>query len=609
MRTPHLIRFISTTLCIGAILIQCSRQEPEIESPSKDQILTSFGDRNVSVRDFLIAFQESLSFDSVRNETQKAVPKIVESLSKTIVFQRDLAQKAREIDLDAKDDFIESHKNTVNDELYQKVILHDVLEKIRVTDKEIRRFYDENRDVLYVNPESNQIVVKGIYVYFGDKRSKEEAQKIVENAEREIEKGDTFQNVAQKYSDAPERLRGKENTNPLGMFPPEIAQHLEPLQDGECTPPFEYKDRFYIFKRIRFIEPEYFDFDSVKDSIRMKLTQEKKNNGVFLLSQELRQKHNLITNPTWLEKPDSVGEDAIVLSVPNVYELTVGEFLELAKQQQKWTILEQKNYLDFLGNKAVCLAEALERGWGESDVSLAVEFWDNQRLARDYILSEVDKQVRISEEQIRQIYEANRASIKTPVRFDIDRLFFSIPMTTYSTTQFKLLFANAKARATAAREAMLKGASMEEAAAPFKNQEDIVVTTASMKNVSLNELSSRDREIVNPSEDSFMQQGEISEPIETNNIIKERYGYELFIVRNVVPSRAMTYEEAKEIICRGLASKQSEIVRKQLETSFFEKHRLQYNERGMQAVIDYLSELANKPDLQADIARYELSTP
>ncbi len=596
----------SISICIVSIWMvqQCGNREPSIKRPNPKQELIRFGDQSVTIRDFMLAFQETLSFDSLQLETQTAIPQTIETLGRSLVFERDLAQKARERELDRIESFLKAHETTVNDELYQRVVLQDVLQKIRIRDSDLKRFYEENRDSLYVQPDTNKIVVQGIYVFFTN-RSREEAASIIEQARQELDRGTPFETVAQKYSDAEPHLRGKENTLFLGSFDPEIAERLESLQDGEITDIFEYKNRYYLFKRVRFIKPEYLPFEEVRSTILRTLTQEQTQNGVFLLIQELKKKHNLLVNPGWLENPESLGKEAIILSVPGIYELTLGEFQTLARQQSKWTILEQQNFLDYLGGKAVCLAEAKNRGWGENEVAPAVEFWDNRRLAQDYIHWEMDRQVELSEEQIRDYFEQNRSLFRTPIYYDISRLFFRISLSpTTPLYQIQLLLAKAKTQAELAYEAMKNGMSFDEAAIQFAQSEDIQVTTADMKNITLSDLSPQDQNSIAPSEKTALQEGEISEPKEIYNLTKERYGYEIFYIRKMTPSRPMSYEEARKTIGQRVAQGMTKQIRDRMETEFFSKRSPLIQEEGKQEAIEYLCRLIPRPDLQADIAYY-----
>ena len=597
--------YIPILFIVSIFLLQCGSREPEIHRPNPDQLILSIGDQQITARDVLVAFQESRSFDSIAVETSVAIPKAIREIGKTLAFERHLASQAKELHLDQTETFKKNHEHIVKDELYQKVILEDVLKKIHLSEKEIRRFYDDNRESLYLDSNSNQIVVQGIYVNFGNQRNRDEAESLIQKAHQELEQGVPFETVARKYSDAEPHQRGKENTIQLGLFDPEISRRLESLHDGEYTEGFELKNRFYLFKRVRFIEPKSLPFDQVKDSIQLSRMQDLTNNGIYLLAQDLKKKHSVLSNPSWLDHPDAQDMQAILLTVPGVYELTLGEFLQLAHQQKKWAIQERKSYLDFLENKTVCLAEAISRGWDEKEVAQAVAFWDQHQLAQDFINAELDKQVVLTEEQIRAEFEKNRKAMISPARYDISRLFFSLQLS--STTpvyQVQLLLAKAKAQAEKAREAMKSGMSFDEVAIQFRQNEDMMVMVSDVKNVILNDLSPEDQNFIAPNPGPALQAGEISEPKEVYNLTRERYGYEIFYIRRITPSRLMEYEEARVAIGQSFAAWASKKIREQLEKTF-EESPVQYHEEGIQSVTNYLSLLAKRLDLQTDIAWYE----
>ncbi|MGC9329076.1 MAG: peptidylprolyl isomerase, partial [Candidatus Hinthialibacter sp.] len=185
----------------AAILQQCGTSKSVIPGPDPDMILATAGEESVSVQDFMIAFQESESFESIMIETQTAIPLTIDQVVKSLLFERDLAQKARAADLDQSEEFIHEHNKTVEEELYQKVLLEEVFENIDIRDRDLKNFYEENKDGLYIKPDTNQIVVRGIYVHFGEERSRDEAQAIAQKAHAEIVEGKPFHEAAQQYSD------------------------------------------------------------------------------------------------------------------------------------------------------------------------------------------------------------------------------------------------------------------------------------------------------------------------------------------------------------------------------------------------------------------------
>ncbi|MGC9328552.1 MAG: peptidylprolyl isomerase, partial [Candidatus Hinthialibacter sp.] len=164
---------------------------------------------------------------------------------------------------------------------------------------------------------------------------------------------------------------------------------------------------------------------------------------------------------------------------------------------------------------------------------------------------------------------------------------------------------NAQTHAEAAWEDMKKGMSFEEAAAKYNQSEDVIVTTADLKDIALTDLGPQDRSFIAPKEGPAMKEGEISEPKEIFNLSKERYGYEIFYVRKITPSRAMSYEEAREIIGRRIAQTQYQTLRRQMKTDLLAQYQIELNAEGVQAVTGYLAVLAKRPDRQSDIARYE----
>ncbi len=593
-----------------AFVNQCAKKDIPINRPAQDQIVMSIGDYQLTVGDLLVAFQEEKSFDFIliNKVNNNLAPAIIE-FGTGVICEHFFAEQAREAGLDKKPEFEEAHKNAVKDELYQKVILNDVIKKIRLTDQEIKRYYDENLKSLFLKPNTNVLLIRGIWISY-EKRSREEAQELAQQAYQRLQKGDPFEVVALKYSEAELHKRGKPNKVPPGMFDPEIAAQIEPLEDGEYTAPFEFtqKKRFYIMKKVRFIDAEYHPFESMRKNIIQSLASKRQNDEIFLLSQQLQKKHHLLVNSSWIENADDVQDDAVIISVPPIYELTLGEFKEYARQQNKWTPQDKKDYLSFLGNKAVYLAESYSRNWSEADVAKAIEYWDRNKLAKLWINHIMDAKYPITEQQIRDIYDKNKnhPNLYTPALYDLSQLLFSIPVTpSTSIYQTQILFAQAKAQADKAYEAIQNGMSFDEAALQFAQQDNITVIHKRFRDIPLIGFSPKIQDSIAPGDGPAMKVGDISEPERLHNLTKEEYGYEIFYLRNVTPSVPMNYEEARVEIGRRVANNLSLKIRQDLEKEFMSKQQLSLNQEGLQSVIDYLATLVDRPDWQADITRYE----
>ncbi|MFB3787437.1 MAG: peptidylprolyl isomerase [bacterium] len=592
---------------LAALLVilgaQCGRREEELARPDPDAVVMTLGDRTVTARDFLIAFQESHDFAEVAaGQALKDLPQRMEELAKTLGFERDLAERARGAGLDRRGTFQAFRKDVIQDELFQRVFLEEVLKKIQVTEADNQRYYQENRNRLFIQRNTNVYVVQGIRILM-EPRGREKAEALAREARGKLESGAPFEAVAQTYSDAPAEKRGKENEIPPGLADPEIERRLMELKDGQVSEVFEAGNQFFIFKRLRFVPPEYIPYEEARPAILATRTQELQNQGVFLYAQELKLKHGLLVNLDWLKDTAALDPQAVILSIPGVYQLTVGDFERLAAANGKRTAEAREEYLSFLTHKALFLAEALGRGWGENEIAPALAYWEQHQLAQDYILSAVDKRGALTEEQMRAFYEQNRTlpDFQTPNRYDLHVMFFSAPVQA-STPHYDtlILFQKAEAEANRAYAAMREGLSFEEALTQLPQHSSLPVTGGPLGQVALGDLGPSQVEPV-----KGLEAGEIGRPRRVYNLSKNRFGYEIYYVKDIEPSRPMTYEEARGVIGRQVVQSLTKEIRDALMKSFLEAHPARTQPEGMQAVVRYLETLAGRPDRQPDLSWYE----
>lgn len=576
----------------------CSRGGIDIPVPLGDQIAGQYGDRAVTAQDVLIAFQEKGNFDAlIAPDPIQAASQTVMALMKDHAFNSYLADKAKEAGLEQKPAVQEYRENVIKDELYQKVLLEDVLKPLKVAEEDIRRYYDENRSTLFLVKSSNVFIARGIYV-LKEKRTREQAQALIQEAYEKVKKGISFESVAIDYSDAPLNLRGKPSPLPIGSLAPETVDRLMQLKDGEYTDIIEMDKGFYIYQRVEHRPPKSVPIEEVTDTIRLSLTKKQTEQAIFLLSDKLRQKHNLVLRTDLLAKDNIQDPSTYVLDVPNVYRLTYGEFQKLTGPNQ--SPQEKQQYLQLLGQKAVYLAEAYSRGWTEEDVAPTVDFWMTYRLAEEYIRSQLGT---INEEEIRRIYEDNKENemFFTPALYDLSHLFFQVPSSlSLSRYEQMALLQRAESLAKQALQEIRQGRPFDEVVVMYSQDSNAASNGGHLGHKALNSLDAYVQDAVSP-----LKEGQIGNPQRINSMKKDRYGYEIFYVRDIVPPQPLSYEEARILIGRTFAQNQfSEKVQQFLE-EFESQHPEQLNTEALQSIYNYLVTLSKHPDWQADIARYE----
>lgn len=603
-------------LILASCCIHCGNEKVSIPRPDPDQAVATYGDRTVTVRDVLIAFQESNDFSLAHGAiAQKRFDTYILDIAFEIAYDRYHAEKAKENRLHLSEEFQTTYRDYVNTELYQKVLMEDILKKIEIPENEIRRYYQDHKQTLFLDPKTNKYVVQGIYALKAN-HPPEAARQRIEEAKAKLDAGEDFRAVAVQYSDAPLEQRGSENTIPPGYAHQDIEEQWATLKDGEVSDIIELDKGYYIFKKIKFIEPAYQPYEEVRHTIIDMRTQELLESGIYLLTQELYRKHGLLVNSDWLDEDDTdeTNPNLIVISVPGVYELTTAQFEQLAVENQKFTRDEKKQYLQFLANKAICLAEALDRGWTEDDVNIPVQYWATHYLAQLYrdltVREQIDKKYFYSDEQTKAFYEKNRHQpyFQTPMLYNLTHLLVQTPLPK-SSDQFQsmLLFKKAESIANQIFLTVAEGQAFDEVAILFSRADDLTIQKTDFGFIPISRLSPFDQEaILHPEGKSGpLQAGEIGFPRRVFNISKKRYGYDIFYLRDLVPSRQMTYDEAKVVIAKRVADEGSQAIRNAMKEEFISSHPETVNHSSIEAIKTYIQFLIDRTDLKGDLTRYE----
>ena len=149
--------------------------------------------------------------------------------------------------------------------IIEKTLSKEVIEKINVPDKEIKDYYDK----FYVNKISEPKVKLGqIFT-----TSKETAEKALE----ELKAGANFEDLAKKYSEAPEGKKG----GLIGYLNKgdglEIFDRAFDMQIGETTGVIQSDYGFHILKVLEHVPPAQITIESAKPFIINEIVRTKEN--------------------------------------------------------------------------------------------------------------------------------------------------------------------------------------------------------------------------------------------------------------------------------------------------------------------------------------------
>jgi peptidyl-prolyl cis-trans isomerase C len=162
----------------------------------------------------------------------------------------------------------EQAREIIRANLIQEAIYKKVTADVKVTDKEIRDYYDKNK-AQYVTPETR--LVRHVLV-----KQKALADRLYEQLRQ---KGADWTAIAKRYSQDPgSKNKGGRYTGTKGQLLPEFEQVAFKIQTNEVAKPVKTQAGWHIIQALEPVKPgTTTPFKQVKESIRQQLTQDKKN--------------------------------------------------------------------------------------------------------------------------------------------------------------------------------------------------------------------------------------------------------------------------------------------------------------------------------------------
>ena len=173
----------------------------------------------------------------------------------------------------------------------QKLIETQIAQKIKISDKESKVFYDTKPD-LFKQPE--QIKASHILIKVepdADEMKKSEAKQKIKNIQQKLNKGEDFATLAKEFSEGP----SKNNGGDLGYF--QRGQMVKPFEDvafalktEDVSDIVETQFGYHIIKVVDKKPEKTIAYENVKKDLAQHLKQEKTNQEVKIYIQKLREK-------------------------------------------------------------------------------------------------------------------------------------------------------------------------------------------------------------------------------------------------------------------------------------------------------------------------------
>ena len=214
----------------------------------------------------LVQKAEELGIKISDAELQRAIEKLKED--NNIKTDEELIKALKEQGED-----LDSLKEKVRRSLLiMKLQESELRDKVKVTEREARAYYEENIDKYRLSGGYHLLHILIKYPEDKNALAMKRFEDKVKEVESLLEKGEDFEKVAKKYSDSPTVDIG---IIPLSKMRPEFAKVVKKMKIGEVSPPFKNEFGVNFIKIKDYRSESVKPFSEVKDSI-VKILREKK---------------------------------------------------------------------------------------------------------------------------------------------------------------------------------------------------------------------------------------------------------------------------------------------------------------------------------------------
>ncbi len=295
--------------------------ETAVQQTDPEQIVAKVNDENILQADvdsiitmFVMPQFHAQNPGQDFPDDQKA--QLQKNIVTQLVMEKVLLQKAKEIGVTVDEDQLKQRiemaakqRPDVSEEqwrdfltknmLIQTLIQQEVVSKIEVSEEEVQKFYEEQKEQLQ---EPEQVQASHILIKVAQDASEEEKAAAKEKIDEVLalaKEGQDFAALAQEYSEGP----SKDNGGDLGFFP--RGAMVKPFEDavftmneGDISDVVETQFGYHIIKLTGKKEARDVSFEEVKDRLKEGLVQQKSNTEVMAWVENLKAQATVeIMNP------------------------------------------------------------------------------------------------------------------------------------------------------------------------------------------------------------------------------------------------------------------------------------------------------------------------
>lgn len=216
---------------------------------AKEKIMAKVGDVKITeglVEEFIHQMEEGDRFDNPQGKAQ---------IADELVNQELLYIDAKKNKLDQDPEYIEEVEE-MKSNMLKNYAMHVLFKDIRVTERELRDYYDANKEHLLLPQKfrAGHILVD----------SEEKAEGIL----NEIHEGLSFEDAARKYSmDTSGQNGGDLGEFPEGTMVPEFEKALKELEEGEISQPVKSQFGYHLIKLYHSHPKRIPEFEEIEQSL------------------------------------------------------------------------------------------------------------------------------------------------------------------------------------------------------------------------------------------------------------------------------------------------------------------------------------------------------
>lgn len=168
---------------------------------------------------------------------------------------------------------IETYKHQIAKELLKnQLVMRKIRDKVKVTPADVRKFYDDNKEQF---AKAGSVHLRQIFFVLPPNANEEQQQRVAAVAQRavgELQSGNSFAQVAKKYSQGPEAEDGGSlGWMRKGQMIPQLEEVAFSLRTGQVGPPVRTAAGVHILMVDEMKASEYVPLEQVEPQITERL--------------------------------------------------------------------------------------------------------------------------------------------------------------------------------------------------------------------------------------------------------------------------------------------------------------------------------------------------